>query len=365
MDTIGSQVRLPMATAMAIALQGIKIRLGRALVTISGVVLGIAFLMSAFTSELTVGTGFIKGAVVQQNELKQTVSVMKSYVSSEIGSPVGKTIGVVQVGKLDDAETRLLAWLLKTKAAAKDTVPIRGLHCTVSGIQAADAATFGQKANLLLIVGDGATCDESLDTLAAGMVNPSILDTYRGTSAEAARAFTGNAKVMPIFGKQEAEAAAKAAAKAKNDKFRTIWVMVISLMVTVIGITNSLLMSVTERFKEIGTMKCLGALSGFIRQLFLIESALIGLTGSLLGVLVGALLPMLVYSFSNADNTMTGAAALGAGFHMVFGGMNYPLLVAAGAVSLLVGTLLAIGAAIYPANFAARMVPAMALRSNV
>ena len=65
------------------------------------------------------------------------------------------------------------------------------------------------------------------------------------------------------------------------------WVVVISLLVTVIGITNALLMSVTERFKEIGTMKCLGALSGFIRQLFLIESMFIGLVGSLAGIVIG------------------------------------------------------------------------------
>ena len=49
-------------------------------------------------------------------------------------------------------------------------------------------------------------------------------------------------------------------------------------------VLNAMLMSVTERFREIGTMKCLGALSAFVRQIFLFESCLIGAVGGLLVV---------------------------------------------------------------------------------
>ena len=45
-----------------------------------------------------------------------------------------------------------------------------------------------------------------------------------------------------------------------------------SLLVCTVGITNSMLMAVTERFKEIGTMKCLGALDSFVVVLFMLES---------------------------------------------------------------------------------------------
>mgnify|MGYP001589310846 CR=1 FL=1 len=140
--------------------------------------------------------------------------------------------------------------------------------------------------------------------------------------------------------------------KAEQERFRTIWIALISILVTVIGVANALLMSVTERFKEIGTMKCLGALSGFIRRLFLIESALIGCCGAALGMLAGGLLPILVYGFSF-------------GFPLVLGNLNYGLLAAAALGSVAVGTALAMLAAIYPANFAARMVPATALRTNI
>ncbi|MCK4402075.1 ABC transporter permease, partial [bacterium] len=49
-----------------------------------------------------------------------------------------------------------------------------------------------------------------------------------------------------------------------EEQVKQIWLVVLSLMVCVVGIANAMLMSVTERYKEIGTMKCLGALDRFI-----------------------------------------------------------------------------------------------------
>ena len=48
-----------------------------------------------------------------------------------------------------------------------------------------------------------------------------------------------------------------------------------------------MLMSVTERFREIGTMKCLGALDTFIVKLFLLESTFQGLAGTSAGIVIG------------------------------------------------------------------------------
>ena len=50
-----------------------------------------------------------------------------------------------------------------------------------------------------------------------------------------------------------------------------------------------MLMAVTERFREIGTMKCLGALDGFVVRLFLLESGFQGFSGALIGALIGTL----------------------------------------------------------------------------
>src|SRR6476661_3464374 len=67
---------------------------------------------------------------------------------------------------------------------------------------------------------------------------------------------------------------------------RQIWLVTLSLVVCTVGIANSMLMSVTERFKEIGTMKCLGAMDGFIVKLFLIEAGFLGMVASVLGWIV-------------------------------------------------------------------------------
>ena len=132
-----------------------------------------------------------------------------------------------------------------------------------------------------------------------------------------------------------------------NLKARQIWLVIMALMVSVVGIANSMLMSVTERFREIGTMKCLGALDKFIVKLFLFESALLGLLGSLLGALLGILVMWLVLSFRyNFDAP-----------YLQF----LEILLLSGAL----GLVLAVVAAILPAREAARMPAAAALRVDV
>ena len=65
------------------------------------------------------------------------------------------------------------------------------------------------------------------------------------------------------------------------------WLVFVSLAVCVVSITNSMLISVYERYREIGTMKCLGALDRHILKLFLVESVIIALIGGTLGYLLG------------------------------------------------------------------------------
>ena len=64
-------------------------------------------------------------------------------------------------------------------------------------------------------------------------------------------------------------------------------IAVISLVVAAIGIANITLVSVTERTKEIGIMKAVGATNRDTMQLFLTESVLLGTAGAVLGVPVG------------------------------------------------------------------------------
>ncbi|MFZ7125077.1 MAG: ABC transporter permease [Desulfobacterales bacterium] len=117
------------------------------------------------------------------------------------------------------------------------------------------------------------------------------------------------------------------------------WLVILSLLVCTVGIVNAQLMAVTERFREIGTMKCLGALDRFILRLFLLEAAMQGGVGAAVGALVGALAalaigvlkfgPKAVSSLSGADLTASMAAAVAVGCLLSLIGVLYPALVAA------------------------------------
>ncbi len=142
---------------------------------------------------------------------------------------------------------------------------------------------------------------------------------------------------------------------------RVIWLACMSLLVATVGIVNSMLMSVTERYKEIGTMKCLGALDTFIVRLFLLEAGMLGILGSALGAIVGAGVMMLVYI-----GRLGGAGAAKAWVTDAIqfsGGAGVPMWLAF-IVTLLIGGVLSILAALYPAWRAAKMPPAAALRSE-
>lgn len=70
----------------------------------------------------------------------------------------------------------------------------------------------------------------------------------------------------------------------------------ISLLVAAIGITNTMVMAVSERKKEIGVMKVIGATIKDIKDLFLLESAMIGAAGGVLGVGLSMILATLISS---------------------------------------------------------------------
>ena len=124
--------------------------------------------------------------------------------------------------------------------------------------------------------------------------------------------------------------------------------IILSLLACLVGIVNSMLMSVTERIKEIGTLKCLGALDGFIIRSYFIESSLQGVAGTALGCVIG-LIVALSAALSNYGKYVFP--------NLAYGGACLALL-----VSFLVGTMLSIVAAILPAYMAAKKQPVDAMR---
>ena len=115
----------------------------------------------------------------------------------------------------------------------------------------------------------------------------------------------------------------------------------ISLLVGGIGVMNIMLVSVTERTREIGTRKALGATNNDIRVQFVVESIIVCLIGGLIGIVVGTILGYIGSSLISEP--------------------SYPTF---GYIALAVGFSMAIGVffGYYPANKAAKLDPIEALR---
>ena len=116
------------------------------------------------------------------------------------------------------------------------------------------------------------------------------------------------------------------------------WLLILSLLVCVVGIVNAQLMAVTERFREIGTMKCLGALDRFVLRLFVLEAGMQGAVGGLAGALLGAIAAVLmslmsygaaaVVNLSAVDVIFSVGLAVGVGFLLSLIGVMYPAILA-------------------------------------
>lgn len=117
----------------------------------------------------------------------------------------------------------------------------------------------------------------------------------------------------------------------------------ISLIVGGIGVMNIMLVSVTERIREIGLRKALGATPRVIRRQFLVEASVLGILGGVLGV-VGGLLGVLYLPGLIGDPMTTSATAA----------------VGALAIALAIGVLFGV----YPASRAASLAPIDALRNE-
>jgi putative ABC transport system permease protein len=120
-------------------------------------------------------------------------------------------------------------------------------------------------------------------------------------------------------------------------------IAVISLLVGGIGVMNIMLVSVSERVREIGLRKSLGGRPRAIRRQFLVEASILGAAGGVLGVAVG----------------LAGAAIIP---HLA----DTRIVLSAQVAALAIGIAVAIGVVfgVYPASRAARLAPIDALRND-
>ena len=127
----------------------------------------------------------------------------------------------------------------------------------------------------------------------------------------------------------------------------------VSLFVAAIGITNTMMMSIYERTKEIGVMKVLGCDLRNIRSLFLMEAGFIGFIGGVIGLILSFILSVVINKVAaNANEYMASS-----------GGISYiPIWLVF--LSLVFAVMVGMVAGFFPARRAMRLSPLAAIRNE-
>jgi putative ABC transport system permease protein len=128
----------------------------------------------------------------------------------------------------------------------------------------------------------------------------------------------------------------------------------IAIVVASLGIINTMVMSILERYSEIGVMKALGARDRDVRRIFLVESGVIGFLGGLAGLALGAVVSGLINRVINYFLSRQGVP------HIDY--FDFALWLCLGAIAFSVAVSLAAG--VYPAMRAVRVDPVRALRHD-
>ncbi|WP_213817070.1 ABC transporter permease [Glaciihabitans sp. dw_435] len=333
---------------------------------------GAATATSSSTKEITYdvstqladsGLGHVKAVVPQ---VSTSLTVSSTTTSADSTSVIGTTpnyfgvstakvatgsafteADVTSSAKVAVIGQTLATTLFPTGSALGQSVSIDGTPFTIVGIMATQSSTGFTDPNSVIIApitrvqrsftGYGAvstllvqaTDSDSVDA-ATGEITV-MLDQLLGVGADDTAPYTITDQ-STLLETQEASA----------DSFTVLLgvVAAISLLVGGIGVTNVMLVSVTERTREIGIRKALGATRGAILGQFLAEAATLTLVGGILGVIVALI-------GSNYEIYGTQPVVLGYSVPLALG------------VSVAIGVFFGV----YPAGRAAAMRPIQALRA--
>jgi ABC-type antimicrobial peptide transport system permease subunit len=318
---VGRQIKLPTRKAVEIAWKNIRLRLSRSLLVTSGIVLALAFLTYILTGE-------------------NTLSGMRQWIRTAPESAEFKQLDQ-QLAVLNDR----IAGYTRALHAGAERKP------STTGKKAFDApAVLGAEwAQLQREMGALPLPPAQLQamlTADAELVQPMREWLAATRQAKDVRTILGGPQRLVALMRQAGAPTSESEIHA--NRVQTRWLIGLALLVAFVGILNAMLMSVTERFREIGTMKCLGALDSFIVKLFVIESFFQGVTGTLMGIALGLLL-----------NIAGVASAYGN-----FAWKMFPVadVAISALICFLVGVLLTVAGAAYPAWQAAKMHPIEAMR---
>jgi len=128
----------------------------------------------------------------------------------------------------------------------------------------------------------------------------------------------------------------------------------IAIVVASLGIINTMVMSILERYKEIGIAKAVGASDRDVKKIFFFETGVIGFFGGIFGLILGWMVSMLINLIINSFATRQGAPYVNY--------FSFPWWLCLGAIGFSIFVSLAAG--IYPTIRAARVDPVIALRHD-
>jgi putative ABC transport system permease protein len=232
------------------------------------------------------------------------------------------------------------------------TVRVRGVPFRVIGVLGAKGQTsWGQDQDDVVVVPFSTAERRVLGSAFLGTVNMILVSALTPADAEAAgeeitrllterhRVPSGEEEDFTVRSMAELFAASAMASKVMSNLLAAI--ASISLLVGGIGIMNILLVSVTERTREIGVRLAVGAKARHILLQFLVEAVVLSTAGGLLGTILGVAAAVLVGRLAGWPVLVSPSAVAVA-------------LLFAGATGLVFG--------VYPARRAARLDPIVALR---
>ena len=119
---------------------------------------------------------------------------------------------------------------------------------------------------------------------------------------------------------------------------------------------NTIVISVTERIPEIGTMRAIGAQKSFIRRMIIVETLMVSVIFGIIGIALGGLVLLFLY--------LKGIPATNIFFQILFGGkVLHPVMsVQSLVLSLVVTATIGILASLYPVSVALKIQPVQAMQ---
>jgi putative ABC transport system permease protein len=231
-------------------------------------------------------------------------------------------------------------------AAIGQTIKIRGLQFTVIGTFREKVDTFGQSelndetVVIPISVQQYFVPVERIDPMYVQVRNPADVESV---TTEVQELLQSRHRAGATY-KVENLAGILAAAKSIALVLSLVLVLVsaIALVISGIGIMNIMLVTVTERTREIGLRKAVGAPRKEIMMQFLLEAVLISLSGGTVGILLGVAMPLSVRFF--VDN------------------LDIPISIWSIVIAFTVSSLVGLIFGILPASRASRLNPTEALR---